>query len=496
MYKRLFRVLVLAGAIAAAAPGILRAQVAEGLRAEAAEQPVVDTVAIAEVSSAVDRLKAKVDSLRQALADSPQRRRQSVTRQIAAADSLILAYDFSSAVDILRNAMAAADSSQAGAIEEALLRGNAGLRMSSSVQRVRVAARGRISRKEFSSLYPSSDGRFFIPSRDGRSLYFSSKDRTGVGGYDLYVSRRDRSSGGWSEPVNMGFPYSSPFNDILYAETADGRYSVLVSDRDSQSDSLNVYVLAYDALPERRATGDARELRTLARLEPAGRQPAPAGSQRSGVDMRAYTARTLAARALRDSVNIFSRELDAMREYLPEIPGDEREEYLAELLVRESDLEKLQERLDTATKELQDIELDFLSGSLDRGSSRPQEPEAAPDGPAAPSLYYFTDDDGSFLGLEESGTITPILPAGTFGEYIVYPPAQSYSVRFFIPEGETLPRYAVTVVQLHTGKAPEATQDDGGTTYYAGPFNDGLKAESLRVALLATGVAEVYVTED
>lgn len=493
MSKGILRVLALACALALAAPCILRAQWTE---AAAEESPRADTLAATDVLSAVDRLKAKVDSLRQALADSPERRRQSVARQVVTADSLLYAYDFGSAVDLLRNALSAADSSMAGAVEEALLRGRAGRKMAGSVSQVRVVARARFSREDFLRMFPGADGygegRFYSASPDGRTLYFSSRDISGAGGYDLYVSRRDRSTGGWSDPVNMGFPYSSPFNDILFADSPDGKYSVLVSDRDCPGDSLNIYALAYDPLPLKRTVNDARELRSLAELEPAGRNPAPA-ARRSGVDMSAYTSRTFAVRQLRDSLSSYNRELDDLRAGLGKIPEDEQEGYVAAILVKELGLESLRSRLDAASRELQDIELDFLAGGM--GQDRPLPQAHAADSLAA-GLVLLYDDDGASIGLEGPGTSSRLLPEGSFGEYIVYPSAPAYTVQAFVPGDGVLPRYADTVIRHYTGSAPAAGTVEDGMAYTAGPFTDRSRAASLAMALRATGVADVSVIEN
>ena len=496
MSKGILRVLALACTFALAAPCVLRAQWYEELAEE--EQPGADTLNVSNVLSAVDMLKAKVDSLRQALEDSPERRRQSVARQIVTADSLLYEYDFGAAVDMLRSALSAADSSQAGAVEEALMRGRAGLKMAGSVSQVRAVARARFSRKNFFAMYPGADGggdkRFHSVSPDGRTLYFSSRDKTGAGGYDLYVSRRDRSSGGWSDPVNMGFPYSSPYNDILFADSPDGKYSVLVSDRDCPDDSLNIYALAYDPLPLKREVGDGRELRTVAELEPADRQPASAARrQRTGVDMSAYTSRTLAVRQLRDSLSTYSRELDDLRAGLAEVPEEEQEGYVAAILVKELGLEGLRSRLDAATKELQSIELDFLAGGMGQDRPLPQAHEADS---LASKLVLFYDDDGAYIELQGPGSVSRLLPEGSFGDYIIYPSAPSYTVRAFIPEDGELPGYAVTVIRMYTGSAPATTAVEGGMDYSAGPFTDKSRAESLRMALRATGVAEVRITED
>ena len=48
---------------------------------------------------------------------------------------------------------------------------------------------------------------------DNQSLYFSSDGLIGLGGYDLFVSRRD-SSGRWQKPVNLGYPINTNRDEI------------------------------------------------------------------------------------------------------------------------------------------------------------------------------------------------------------------------------------------------------------------------------------------
>jgi len=495
MHTRLFRILAVAGIMLAAVPCRMRAQQAES----AAGVPKTDTLAVPEGKSAAERLKAKVDSLRQALEDSPARRRQAVERQIRTADSLRLAYDFPAAVDLLRSAASAADSSQARIVEEALLNGHAGLRMMTGVSQVRVTARERFSKDDFYSMFPSvTDGeehRFHAASPDGLSLYFSSKERPGAGGYDLYVSRRDRRSGGWSDPVNMGFPYSSPYDDLLYADTGDGQHSVLVSTRDCPQDSVYIYVLAYDPVPPKRSVSSARELRAVAGLEPA-RRPGPVRRSRTSVDMSAYTSRTAAVRALRDSLTAFSRELDALRAGLSDILEEERESYVASILRKEEGLEGLKSRLEAATKEVQRIEQSFLAGEGTPGQALAQAPGQAPGDTPSALLDIVTKEGRDILEMEESGIRTRILPEGTFSDYVVFPQAPSYTVIAVIPEEETVPLLAQTVIRLHTGRIPAVSKQDKSTVYTAGPFNDRTRAESLMFALRATGVADISISED
>ena len=106
-------------------------------------------------------------------------------------------------------------------------------------------------------LTSSSDEIYPMLSPDGKSLYFASKGLYGMGGYDLYVSNWNDETKDWDVPVNMGFPYSSPYDDFLFINTEDGKYSIFASNRDCSKDSVCIYVLEYDGMPVRMVGGGA-----------------------------------------------------------------------------------------------------------------------------------------------------------------------------------------------------------------------------------------------
>ncbi len=59
---------------------------------------------------------------------------------------------------------------------------------------------------------------------DGKTLYFSSQGRKGMGGFDIFKSNLlDKEKNEWSEPENMGYPINSPDDDIYFSGTKDGR---------------------------------------------------------------------------------------------------------------------------------------------------------------------------------------------------------------------------------------------------------------------------------
>lgn len=72
------------------------------------------------------------------------------------------------------------------------------------------------------------------PSADGQSLYFYSDRDGGLGGYDIWLARRD--SEGWRTPINLGPAVNSPFNDYGPAIDPDGATLLFASNRPKPGD--------------------------------------------------------------------------------------------------------------------------------------------------------------------------------------------------------------------------------------------------------------------
>lgn len=64
------------------------------------------------------------------------------------------------------------------------------------------------------------DGPFF--DEKSKYLYFSSAGHQGMGGYDVFRSKRDSLTQKWMEPLNLGFPINTPDDDIFYTLNAKG----------------------------------------------------------------------------------------------------------------------------------------------------------------------------------------------------------------------------------------------------------------------------------
>lgn len=75
---------------------------------------------------------------------------------------------------------------------------------------------------------------------DGKTLYFASNTHVGMGGFDLFVSRRNEE-GAWSEPVNLGYPINTPGDEINFIVAADGHTALISSFREEGFGGYDIY---------------------------------------------------------------------------------------------------------------------------------------------------------------------------------------------------------------------------------------------------------------
>lgn len=217
------------------------------------------------------------------------------------------------------------------------------------------------------SLFSESDGIYPMLSPDGKTVYFSSKDLYGAGGYDLFASRWDDETESWGTPMNLGFPYSSPADDFLFTSSEDGTYTVFASNRGCAKDSVWVYVLKHQDVPVRKDISDPVELSRIMNLDPVGYEKRIESKDPikteipENLDTKKYLDKITEVRALQDSISVYNERLEKDRnEYALSTDEDERLELTSKILQQEAQLPVLQEKLEKAKVQLHKIEMEFV----------------------------------------------------------------------------------------------------------------------------------------
>lgn len=90
---------------------------------------------------------------------------------------------------------------------------------------------------------------------DGQTLYFMSNGHPGMGGFDLYYSRK-QADGTWSMPVNLGFPINTQMDEGAIFVSLDGRTAYFNSNRIDEQSKTSGYadsdIYTFELYPEAR----------------------------------------------------------------------------------------------------------------------------------------------------------------------------------------------------------------------------------------------------
>jgi outer membrane protein OmpA-like peptidoglycan-associated protein len=89
-------------------------------------------------------------------------------------------------------------------------------------------------------------------SQDSKTMYFSSRGKKGMGGYDIFKSTLlDAAKNQWSEPVNLGYPINTPDDDVFYVSSKDGARGYYSSVRDDGFGYADIYVITIAETPKK-----------------------------------------------------------------------------------------------------------------------------------------------------------------------------------------------------------------------------------------------------
>ncbi len=87
----------------------------------------------------------------------------------------------------------------------------------------------------------SEEGVFIHP--DGKTMYFSSQGHKTIGGYDLFKSTL--VDGKWTEPVNMGYPVNGPDDDVFFVISGSERHGYYASKKSEGCGEKDLYKITF-----------------------------------------------------------------------------------------------------------------------------------------------------------------------------------------------------------------------------------------------------------
>ncbi len=81
---------------------------------------------------------------------------------------------------------------------------------------------------------------------DGKTLYFSSKGHTSIGGYDIFKSVYNETTQTWSTPENLGYPVNTSDDDVFFVLSADGKRGYFTSGKQPDNKgTLDLYMITF-----------------------------------------------------------------------------------------------------------------------------------------------------------------------------------------------------------------------------------------------------------
>lgn len=78
---------------------------------------------------------------------------------------------------------------------------------------------------------------------DGKTLYFSSKGHTTMGGFDVFQTVLQDSV--WSQPVNLGYPVNSSEDDVFLVMAANGRHGYYATHHRDSYGEKDIYKIIF-----------------------------------------------------------------------------------------------------------------------------------------------------------------------------------------------------------------------------------------------------------
>lgn len=99
-------------------------------------------------------------------------------------------------------------------------------------------------------LNDNGDAGFPFVMADGTTVYYACNGSGSIGGYDIYMSRKDFTSGGYLQPLNIGMPYNSPYDDYMLVIDEMTGVGWWATDRNRIDGKITIYIFKRNDIRE------------------------------------------------------------------------------------------------------------------------------------------------------------------------------------------------------------------------------------------------------
>ena len=97
----------------------------------------------------------------------------------------------------------------------------------------------------------------------GDTMYFGSKGHNSMGDFDIFMTYKSNNQ--WSQPVNIGLPFNSPFNDLYYFKSGEVAY--VSSDRTGGKGGFDIYKITHNTSGHKDTTQGAPDILKIIKNE-------------------------------------------------------------------------------------------------------------------------------------------------------------------------------------------------------------------------------------
>ena len=232
---------------------------------------------------------------------------------------------------------------------------------------------------------------------DGTTLYFAAKGEESIGGYDIFMTRYDESTGAYLKPENIGMPFNTTSNDYFYVVDEFDGYGWFATDRNQPEGSVCIYSFILNNVREN-YNQDAytpEQLKQLSELHSISMTWTDESSRKHALEQLAeiakrkhsvqkkndftfvindkYTYTTLTDFKSADAAEKYARlndilrkkakldnSMELARDAYPNAKPQQQEQYREQLLAAEKQSQRYETEIAVLTKEIRSIELKKL----------------------------------------------------------------------------------------------------------------------------------------